>query len=97
MLREEVKAKLKVYKDLKELIVEEPDMLGGKPTIFGTRLSIEWLLEKLTAGYTCSELLKDYPTLYPEGIDAAIAFASALPPLHPLAQLLQEYHAVRCR
>lgn len=95
MLREEVKAKLDTYGDLKELIVKDPELLGGKPTIFGTRLSVEWLLEKLAAGYTRSALLDDYPTLYPEGIDAAITFVETLPPEHPLAQLLQEYYAVR--
>lgn len=95
MRQEEVKDKLNTYRDLQELIVQDPELLCGKPTIFGTRLSVEWLLEKLAAGYTRSELLKDYPTLYPEGIDAALAFASSLPPEHPLAQLLQEYHAVR--
>ena len=50
MLREEIKAKLKTYQDLEELIVEDPELLGCKPTIFGTRLSVEWLLEKLAAG-----------------------------------------------
>ena len=96
MLREEVKAKLNTYQDLEELIVEDPELLGCKPTIFGTRLSVEWLLEKLASGYSRSALLKDYPTLYLEGIDAAIAFAEALPKEHPLAQLLKEYYAV-CR
>lgn len=93
MLREEVKAKLKTYQDLKELIVEDPELLCGKPTIFGTRLSVEWLLENLVGGYTKEELLAEYPTLYPQGFDAVIAFAEALPKEHPLAKLLQEHYA----
>ncbi|MBW4699703.1 MAG: DUF433 domain-containing protein [Aphanocapsa lilacina HA4352-LM1] len=30
--------------------VEAGELLGGKPTIFGTRLSVEWLLGRLAAG-----------------------------------------------
>ncbi len=91
MLREEVKAKLKTIQDIKELIVSDPELLGGKPTIFGTRLSIEWLLEKLAAGWSREALLLDYPTLYPQGVNAAITFVESLPKEHPLAQLLQEH------
>ena len=31
-------------------IVQDPEILGGKPAIAGTRISVELILEKLAAG-----------------------------------------------
>jgi len=74
-----------------ELIVSDPNFLGGKPFISGTHFSIEWVVTKLFEGYTKQDLLANFSLLYAEGIDAAIAFVDTLPPEHPLAKLLQQY------
>lgn len=95
MLEAEFQAMLASDPPLEALIVEEPRLLSGKPTLFGTRLSVEWLLEKLAAGRTPEQLLASYPTLYPRGIEAALAYTEKLPAGHPLAQLLAEYRALR--
>lgn len=95
MLEAEFQAKLAAYPSLDELVVEAPSLLCGKPTLFGTRLSVELLLEELAAGRTPEQLLKSYPTLYSRGIEAALAYAEKLPESHPLAQLLAEYRALR--
>ncbi|WP_231848267.1 DUF433 domain-containing protein [Gloeobacter violaceus] len=96
MLREEVSAKLATHPPTAELIVQDPKLLFGKPTVFGTRLSVELLLEGLAGGRTPEQLMRSYPTLYPEGLEAAIAFAEGLPAMHPLAGLLAQYRAL-CR
>jgi uncharacterized protein (DUF433 family) len=59
------------------LIVEDPGILCGKPTIAGTRLSVELILDLLAAGTTTEQLLRDYPHLKPEQVRAALAFARA--------------------
>lgn len=59
------------------LIVEDPGVLCGKPTIAGTRISVELILDLLAAGTTMEQLLRDYPHLKPEQIRAALAFARA--------------------
>ncbi|SMP14020.1 Uncharacterized conserved protein, DUF433 family [Desulfurobacterium pacificum] len=54
-------------------IVRDPKILGGKPVIKGTRIPVNLILERLSEGVSCEELLKMYPTLEKEDIMAAIA------------------------
>ena len=51
---------------------------NGKPTIRGTRLTVNTILEFLSAGETREELLYQYPDLENEDIDACLKFASDL-------------------
>jgi uncharacterized protein (DUF433 family) len=58
------------------LIVADPGVLGGKPCVRGTRLSVEFLLELSASGATQAEMLHQYPQLAPEGLAAAFQYAS---------------------
>jgi len=58
------------------LIVSDPKIMMGKPTIAGTRITVELILEKLAAGETADQILSEHPRLSAEGIRAAIAFAA---------------------
>ena len=60
----------------KQLIVSDPNVMMGKPVIAGTRVTVELILEKLSAGETVEEILKAHPRLTREGIQAALAFAA---------------------
>ncbi len=40
-----------------------PEILGGKPVIKGTRISVELVLELIDAGWTPDEIKKEYPHL----------------------------------
>ncbi|MCL0080085.1 DUF433 domain-containing protein [Dehalococcoidia bacterium] len=53
-----------------------PDVCHGKPCIRGTRIMVSVILDNLTAGVSRSEILKSYPSLQPEDIDAALAYAA---------------------
>jgi len=44
-------------------IESNPEILGGKPVIKGTRISVELILELVQAGYSVDEILKEYPHL----------------------------------
>lgn len=48
----------------------------GKPVIAGTRITVEIILEKLSAGETVEQILEAHPRLTREGIRAALAFAA---------------------
>lgn len=48
----------------------------GKPTVEGTRLTVESLLDKLASGYSQEDLLTAHPRLTVEGIRAAFDFAA---------------------
>jgi uncharacterized protein (DUF433 family) len=50
----------------------------GKPVIKGTRLPIDILLEKLAYGYSTEALLKEYPFLKPDDIQAVLLYASRM-------------------
>ncbi len=57
-------------------ISSDPAVLYGKPAIRGTRISVDLVLEKLSAGQTIPKLLKSYPHLKEEQIFACLAFAA---------------------
>jgi len=49
-----------------------PKIMLGKPTIKGTRITVEAILEDLAAGKTPEDLLSAYPNLKAEAIRAAL-------------------------
>lgn len=58
------------------LIKSDPRILGGKPCIAGTRISVEFILELMASGATRDDILKAYPHLTAEGIEQAIRYAA---------------------
>lgn len=57
-------------------IASNPEILGGKPCIKGTRISIELILEWLASGASINDLIKAYPQLSVESVKEAILYAS---------------------
>jgi uncharacterized protein (DUF433 family) len=49
-----------------ELIVKDPDILGGTPVFAGTRVPIRTLFEYLEDNYTLEEFLECFPTVSKE-------------------------------
>jgi len=58
-------------------ILRDPQMCGGEPVFKGTRVTLRTVLASLAAGDTQDDILADFPSLKPEDIKAAIAFAAA--------------------
>ena len=58
------------------MIVSDPNIMLGKPTVEGTRITVESILEKLAAGRTYEEVLEAYPRLSQRDIYDALAFAT---------------------
>ena len=59
-------------------ITIDPDLCNGKPTIRGKRITVQTILEFLSAGDSKEDILKAYPSLESEDIDACLKFASRL-------------------
>lgn len=59
-------------------IVTDPAVMVGKPTIKGTRITVELVLRQLAQGITVQEILTNYPHLAKEDVYAAIEFATQL-------------------
>jgi uncharacterized protein (DUF433 family) len=53
-------------------IVSNPGVLGGKPCIRGTRISVELILELLAGGASIEGIRQAYPHVPAEGIAAAV-------------------------
>jgi uncharacterized protein (DUF433 family) len=52
--------------DWRQYIHSDPKILLGKPTVKGTRLSVEFLLGLFATGWTEQQVLENYPTLTSE-------------------------------
>jgi uncharacterized protein (DUF433 family) len=61
--------------NLLERITVNPEVLVGKPTIRGMRISVEQILDALVNGVSEEELLEDYPMLEGDDIRAALLYA----------------------
>jgi uncharacterized protein (DUF433 family) len=57
------------------LITADPAILGGKPIIRGTRITVDFVLELYAAGVSREEILADYPHLTSEDLSACLAYA----------------------
>jgi uncharacterized protein (DUF433 family) len=57
-------------------ITAHPNILGGKPIIAGTRMSVEFILQLLASGLTEAEIMLDYPHLHSEDIHACLSYAA---------------------
>ncbi|MCB0000147.1 MAG: DUF433 domain-containing protein [Anaerolineales bacterium] len=57
-------------------ITTDPNILGGKPVIKGTRLSVEFLLELFASGATHRQILEAYPQLSADAIAEALRYAA---------------------
>lgn len=62
-------------RELLERISIDPRVVEGKPTIAGTRLTIEFVLNSLAHGASIAELLEEYEGLTLEDIQACFFFA----------------------
>jgi uncharacterized protein (DUF433 family) len=55
-------------------IVSDKEILLGKPTIKGTRISVELILELLQNGWTEKQILESYPNLSSDSLRAVFAY-----------------------
>ncbi len=74
----------------REYLASDPKICHGQLCAKGTRVFVTNILDSLAEGSTREEILRSYPTLRPEHIDAAISYAaelahkeSFLPDAHP--------------
>jgi uncharacterized protein (DUF433 family) len=58
------------------MIESKPGVLGGKPCVRGTRISVEFILELLASGASPEDVLRSYPQVTREGLAAALRYAA---------------------
>ncbi|MCB9081835.1 MAG: DUF433 domain-containing protein [Lewinellaceae bacterium] len=64
--------------DYRKHVQSNPKVMLGKPTVKGTRITVELLLWKIADGYSFEEILEMYPHLKLDDILASIAYAAAM-------------------
>jgi uncharacterized protein (DUF433 family) len=64
--------------DWRNFIVADPNICHGQPCVRGTRIMVSVLLDNLAAGVPLDQILASYPSLSPEAVQAAIAYAADL-------------------
>jgi uncharacterized protein (DUF433 family) len=62
--------------DLLDRLTINPDQCGGRPCIRGMRIRVIDVLGLLAAGQSREEILRDYPYLEPDDIDACVTYAA---------------------
>ena len=77
--RRELANSLRRLRRARELVVSDPDIMGGEPVFRGTRVPAHMIAAQLGQGSTDKELLEAYPRLTPEMIDLAPVYAAAYP------------------
>lgn len=63
--------------DWRGQITSDPAIAGGQPVFLGTRVTLRTVLASLAEGDREADLLREFPTLTPDHVRAAIAFAAA--------------------
>ena len=59
-------------------ITSDPAICHGKACISGTRIMVSVVVDNFAAGVSREEVLRSYPSLRPEDIDAALQYAADL-------------------
>jgi uncharacterized protein (DUF433 family) len=59
-------------------IVCDPNILGGKPTIKGTRVPVSLILNLLANGYSFERIVEAYPYVHEDDIKASLTYAESL-------------------
>ena len=68
----------KPYKNFRWIVVD-PDLLGGKPTLRGTRLSVSQILECLSVGMPLEEINESFASdISPEMIAEVLSVGAQL-------------------
>jgi uncharacterized protein (DUF433 family) len=62
--------------DWQDRITVDPAVLVGKPVIKGTRIAVEFLMDLLANGWTHEQILKNYPHLTADDIQAVLHYAA---------------------
>jgi uncharacterized protein (DUF433 family) len=61
-----------------ERITHDPNILAGRATLRGLRISVAHVVKLVASGMTPAQIVAEYPDLEQEGVRQALAYAAAL-------------------
>lgn len=59
-----------------DYITTDPEILGGKPILRGTRLAVDFLLGLFASGWSADQVLTSYPQISQDALRAVFAYAA---------------------
>ena len=73
--------------DWKDRIIVDPELLGGRPAVRGTRLAVSLILELMAAGSSEQSILAGYPRLCQEDVRACLRYAAESLEPQPVSEI----------
>ena len=67
---------MKTEAELLDRIVVNPKIMGGKPIVLGTRITVEQVLKLLAQGLSVKDILKDSPHLTEDDVSAVLLYSA---------------------
>lgn len=64
--------------DWRDFVTVDPDVCHGQACIKGTRVMVSVILDNLADGLSVEEILRSYPSLTPQAVQAAVSYAADL-------------------
>ncbi len=77
--RRELATSLRTLRRARDVVVSDPDIMGGDPVFRGTRVPVHLIATLVGQGSTETDLLEGYPRLTPEMVRLAPIYAAAYP------------------
>ena len=77
-LEQDLAAQRSLIMNWRNYITVDPNVCHGKACIKGTRIMVSVILDNLAADLTPDEILRSYPSLDREAVQAAITYAAEL-------------------
>lgn len=77
--RRELATSIRALRRARQLVLSDPEILGGEPVFRGTRMPVHMIATLVEQGSTEAELLEGFPRLTAEMIRAAPIYAAAYP------------------
>lgn len=78
--RRELATSLRELRRARQLVANDPDIMGGEPVFRGTRIPVHLIASLLEQGESAVDLYEGYPRLTPEMVRVAPLYAAAYPP-----------------
>jgi uncharacterized protein (DUF433 family) len=77
--RTDVQRELKRLRRIEQMVVSDPEIMGGTPVFRGTRIPVDLVATMSTQGATVEEILEGYPALGREQVELAPLYVAAFP------------------
>jgi uncharacterized protein (DUF433 family) len=77
--RKDVERELKRLRKVEQMVVSDPEVMGGTPVYRSTRIPVDLVATMMAQGATVEEILEGYPALSREQVELAPLYVAAFP------------------